>query len=384
MKYPISLIAASLFTLSANASDINITGFADFVGGKSISGPSLQLNDFKNNNFDASSYSRVALQGTVTLSEKITGTTQFIARGNNDWDLEVEWAYMTYTLNDNVRVNVGHQRLPFFIFSDVRDVGYAYPWISAPETVYSVPTEKYDGFNLMLQRQLGNATVQGQFIYGSMDDVINSPEGSSAFESQEVRVESDNVHGVTFQVLYDNITFRASYLTSTINASLESPEGRSFENYIKLVDPNTFAQVATEEDDVTFAGVGFQWDIGGATIWSEVTKIKYSESIFADEEVATYISIAKPFGNVTPYVTIGRKNQNNSMIDFTGSLLPQEIIMQIIHDTEVSDTNTDYYQTGLRYELNAGTALKFEIKRIRDRDLNLTNDVARFGLSVLF
>jgi hypothetical protein len=370
--------------MNANANNINITGFADFIGGENISGQSLQLNDFKNNNFDASSYSRVALQGTVTLSEKITGTTQFIARGNNDWDLEVEWAYMTYTLNDNVRVNVGHQRLPFFIFSDVRDVGYAYPWISAPETVYSVPTEKYDGFNLMLQRQVGDATVQGQFIYGSMDDVIDSPGGSSAFKTQELRVESDNVHGVTFQVLYDNLTFRASYLTSTINASFESPEGRLFENYIKLVDPSTLAQVATEEDDVTFAGVGFQWDIGGATIWSEVTKIKYSESILADEEVATYISIARPFGNFTPYVTIGRKNQNNSMIDFTGSLLSQEIITHIIHDVGVSDTNTDYYQTGLRYEFNSVTALKFEIKRIIDRDLNRTNDVARFGLSVLF
>ena len=78
-------------------------------------------------------------------------TTQFVARGSNAWDLEAEWAYISFDASDERRLLFGRQRAPFYMYSDFLDVSYAYHWIKPPSGVYSLPFDVFDGINLFEQ-----------------------------------------------------------------------------------------------------------------------------------------------------------------------------------------------------------------------------------------
>jgi hypothetical protein len=129
-------ICAALATSYANA-EVRINGFASIVGGKSLEDDRGRYGydddiSFKNE-------SVFALQISADLQEKLSATAQIVARGNNDFDAEFEWAYLTYEFNDELQLSAGKMRVPFYRYSDFIDVGYAYRWVRPPESVYSIP-----------------------------------------------------------------------------------------------------------------------------------------------------------------------------------------------------------------------------------------------------
>jgi hypothetical protein len=88
-------LCAALATNYASA-EVRINGFASIVGGKSLDSDSTLYGydddiSFKNE-------SVFALQLSADLMEKLTATAQIVARGENDFDAEFEWAYVTYEL----------------------------------------------------------------------------------------------------------------------------------------------------------------------------------------------------------------------------------------------------------------------------------------------
>lgn len=57
--------------------------------------------------------------------ENLSVTGQLVARGDTS-EVKAEWLYLSYQFNPNLRINVGRQRMPLFLYSDYMDVGYAY------------------------------------------------------------------------------------------------------------------------------------------------------------------------------------------------------------------------------------------------------------------
>src|SRR5690554_1809192 len=67
----------------------------------------------------------LGLQASSDLGENLSVTGQLVARGSTS-DVKAEWLYLSYQFNPNLRINVGRQRMPLFLYSDYMDVGYAY------------------------------------------------------------------------------------------------------------------------------------------------------------------------------------------------------------------------------------------------------------------
>ena len=118
--------------------------------------------DFKNE-------SLFAIQFQSDLGEKLSVTAQLMARGNNDFDAEFEWAFLTYQLTDEWRLNAGRLRTPFYKYSDFKDVGYAYDWSRVPEAVYNLDFDNIEGVSLYRTATVGSLDSTLQFIAGSFD-----------------------------------------------------------------------------------------------------------------------------------------------------------------------------------------------------------------------
>ena len=119
-------LSTALASTLAHA-EVNFNGFANIVAGQASSGDSQWGYD---DDIDFKQDSLFALQASSDLGEGLSVTAQIIARGQDDWDAEFEWAYLAYNFNDDTRILAGRQRAPLYLFSDYLDVSYAYPWIT--------------------------------------------------------------------------------------------------------------------------------------------------------------------------------------------------------------------------------------------------------------
>ena len=126
-----SLLASSisLASLPTYATEIRIDGFASLVYGQTLDkdeGSSAFDGRAYGNRADFQTDSLYAVQFRADMTEGMSATAQVIGKGAENFDAKISWAYFTYQLNDSWSVKAGRQRLPYFLYSDFLDVGYAY------------------------------------------------------------------------------------------------------------------------------------------------------------------------------------------------------------------------------------------------------------------
>lgn len=67
--------------------------------------------------------SMLGLQVKLPLLDRLSLTGQVVARGYENYDLQVEWMFLTYEAADDLYLRGGRLRIPFFMFSDSLEVG---------------------------------------------------------------------------------------------------------------------------------------------------------------------------------------------------------------------------------------------------------------------
>ena len=147
------ILSSAIFAANSQA-EITLNGFASIVGGVTTSSDDTLYG--YDQDIDFSQGSLFAIQASADLGDSLTATVQLLARGENDWDPDFEWAYIAYDASDNLRVLAGRQRVPFYMYSDFLDVSYAYPWITPPEGVYSVAFDTFDGLGAIYSTSMGS------------------------------------------------------------------------------------------------------------------------------------------------------------------------------------------------------------------------------------
>ncbi|MBV8469153.1 MAG: hypothetical protein JOY60_04755 [Burkholderiaceae bacterium] len=99
--------------------------------------------------WQADQESLVGLQGSLRVNDSLSGTMQVLSRPHNDnYRPSVDWAYVSYALNDQWTIQVGRKRIPLYYYSDFLYIGTAYPWVRPAPDVYGWPIYAYDGANL--------------------------------------------------------------------------------------------------------------------------------------------------------------------------------------------------------------------------------------------
>ena len=117
--------------------------------------------DTRNNHLGVQFYSGLTEKVSVTIALTAEG-------GQTGYSVEPQWAFGTYQFNDDWGLRMGRYKGPFYMVSDYRDVGYAYPWVRPPEEVYSTnPIRSLNGLDLVFQKSHQNINYLLEIYGGS-------------------------------------------------------------------------------------------------------------------------------------------------------------------------------------------------------------------------
>jgi hypothetical protein len=357
-----SAVAAACGSSIANA-DIRINGFANLTAGFTTSenldaaGNSTDLFGY-DDNVDFSNGSLFAIQVSGDVNENVTATAQLLARGENDYEADFEWAYLTYSVNDNLAVNAGRLRLPLFRYSASSDVGYSFHWTQTPFSVYAVPFTNLDGVRLDYSSNIGDWDYSLQFGAGTYESEIG---GGVA--------EGENVLLITAEATYESFKARLVYGQSDTTFT-EATTDAAF-GQLAQISPILADKMALREDKGTFTGLGLEYDNFTWFISGEITEVTSEESFSADD-VAYFVTAGTRIGKFTPSITYEARDglEDLKFLDDIAALPAQfqPAATQIVVGFQ-NFFYEDYALTtlGLRYDIDSQVALKLDVSSYENK-----------------
>ncbi len=297
--------------------------------------------------------SRVGMQFDASLTEHIDTTLILLATGGNDnFNIGVEWAYVDYNFDDRNRLRIGRYKGPFYMISEYQEVGYAYPWVTAPLEVYSTnpirsvnglayvfQTTTASGMDFLLEIYGGNGSNES-VVQPNVADYFNNDSNPNNNIPKGTIVEFDTKNMIGFNTTFgtEAVKFRVGYMSTKVDApafGMNNVSG-SFGGLGLIVDLDRFLGYVEVIDRDTDDSAQMQ-------------------SAFPDQR-AGYATLGYRFGDYLPYLTVAKLDRGKT--DSAMALRQTSLTL------------------GLRYEIADGAALKFEATRARPEE----NGGAKYGL----
>lgn len=374
-KRLLSFTVASVLLSSSLHAEIHLNGFASIVGGATTSNDdSLYGYD---NDFNFKQGSLVALQASSDLENGLGVTVQLTAKGVDDWDPEFKWAFVSYDVNDNLRVLAGRQRAPFYMYSDFLDVSYAYPWISPPKGVYDLIFDTFDGLGAIYNTTLGDVDATFHGIYGRNTDEI------SAFGKRSMP-DVNGMTGLASTFNYDWLTLRASYFVAEVSMPFADLDGLAA-GWQQAGQSDIAKNTLINEDDASFLEFGFQMNFDEIIIVGEYTKLEIKNTPLSEEK-SYYVMAGYQFDSILVHLTYGV--DDNSIDNYTANV-PYGVDPGLdflkantegFLNSQMSEES--YIMLGARYDFHDSAALKFEYTDFAD-DNNSNNDAGLFRVALV-
>lgn len=375
IAFPAICLAASV------SAEININGFASVGGGfYDGDGDTAAFEGFDEDTFSADPINKLGLQFSSPVNEKITATGQLLAKGSNDYNIEAEWAYLTYAVTDDFDLRAGRLRSPFFPYSDFLDVGYAYPWITPPREVYRFDFSTVEGLDMLYRGSLSSWDYTAQIYYGRLTDDIS-------LDGNEVDVDMRNFSGLNVTMNRDWLTLRASY--NYANFTISQPSDLALTALNAALIANGFSSVADalamEDENGQFLGLSAQIDYNDWLLNTEYTELLVSEQSLISDDSAYYVMLGKRIGSLTLHATYSRAKSDidESIIDSipnagAGAVLRAGVL------SAIPNVDTAVYTLGTRWDFASGTALKVEVSDIEYKATKSDGTLVAFAIDTVF
>ncbi len=365
----IALLAA---TPLVHAADINFSGFLsvgggivddDYATGANYGGYEEDLT-FDNN--------LLGIQVSGSVSEKVTATVQLTARSENDYEVDAEWAYLSWQATENSKIRAGRLRTPLYMFSDFLDVGYAYAWIRPPREVYYLPFNNVDGVDFYTTSTLGIFDTSIQVYFGSFNDEFDL-NGDGAMESAKTR----NQMGIAGTLGKDWWTLRAAYHQADLWVDVTGvpiPGAGTLGGLAETLIGNGFEDNANkllvEEDRATFAEIGLNIDTGRIVAAVEYVEFEVDDALLSKNKRG-YVMGGVRFGNWLVHLTASQSKDEASSpeagIPVSSQTAQLVGVLQAVAASQ--EIKRDVISLGTRWDVTTGTALKFQIDDVDDKRL---------------
>ncbi len=374
-KHLISITLASALTSASLHAEIHLSGFASIVGGVTTSSDERLYN--YDDNFDFKQGSLVALQASSDLENGLGVTIQLMAKGQDDWDTEFKWAYVSYDASDNLRILAGRQRIPFYMYSGFLDVSYAYAWIEPPKGVYDVIFDTFDGLGAVYTTNFGNVDASFHGVFGRNTDELDAL-------GEIITPEFNNIAGLATTLTYDWLTLRAGYFVADLVMPFNSlntlAAGWQQAGFDDIAD-NT----RIEDDSATFLEFGFQINLDAIIVVAEYTELEADNVPIADDE-SYYIMVGYQFDQVLVHVTYGADEGtiDNYTSDIPYGLDPGLDFLKGSTEGVLASQKEkqNYFSFGVRYDFHDSAALKLEYTDFSD-DINSNSDAGLFRVALV-
>ncbi len=334
---------------------ITINGFASVTGGITSDEQTFRATRYTDN-FEFKPESKFALQVIADLGEGLSATAQVMAKGQNDFNAEFEWAYLSYELTDSTIVRAGRLRIPFYKYSDYLDVGYAQTFIRPSLAMYSIPFSTYDGLSLLQSFSLGSFDFSANFTAGNVNDEF--------FTTTEPTVSKlESVYGINLQVSREWFSAYAAYFTS----KADIPRA-SINNFADQLESNGAPTSATsllriDGDNGTFVGLGFGIDYNNIIINGEYSIVDVDEALFL-KDTQWYVMAGYRIGKFTPYAmyeAFETESDTSTAKRFPAQL--QSTVQAAYNSQQFEFTGMS---AGIRYDFHPSAALKLEYNHYDD------------------
>ena len=342
-------LLALLNTAVVNA-ETEFQGFGSFAGGLVTNGDRY-LSDYPNagvydDDLSFSPDTTIGLQLKTTLNVQTDFVIQLVNRGASDFDTDIDWAYINYSIDHELSLQAGRKRLPLYFYSDFFDLGLAYHWIRPPADNYTWQITSYNGVNLQYEAEMENWDMLLNVYFGREDDRENE---LLTFLASNNRVDETwkNIVGVVAELSDEQFELRFTVMTSQLD------------RYVNNV------QIADSVDQL-FYGFSVNYTYQQITIFSELNHYERADdNIFVDTNM---LSLAYKIKSYTPHITYSKLRQDRSV----GS-------GDELHST---------YSIGCRKDLNKTTALKLQFDKTTDKADTTTivgdGELLSFGIDFVF
>ena len=204
----LTLAFSASFAVAGIPSNLEFSGFARGIGGQLSTSEASYAN--YDNSWSFSEDSLIALQADYAINNQFSVSAQGILHSGPDRDSGLDWLYLTYQPSSSWQFNLGRLRIPVLKYSDVADVGFSYPWLNAPEQVYSrrLFYSGYEGLNIRHKTQIKNVGFEIEGYWGDFDGELFS--GQQAFD-----VDINGIYGAVLSLTYHRFHFRSSFMRVT-------------------------------------------------------------------------------------------------------------------------------------------------------------------------
>ena len=389
MKYTkalLTLAVAASFSASSLA-EIRINGFGNFNAGITSTEDSFLGYD---DTVDFSNQSLFALQVSGDIGEKFSATAQVLARGNEDYSPEFEWAYLNYEINDNWSAQAGRLRLPLFSYSDSLDVAYSYHWVTAPSTVYNVPFNNIDGLKIVNTTSFNNWDLNTSLSVGQYK---GTSFGADIIGQNAVLLSAQLSN---MEWTFRGVVGRATTTLDLTKSDLE--DGQFLGNGFNAIEAAGFTELAdnlrVDEDSGEFYGMSFMYDNMEYFFGGEATSIRLTNT-FANDDDAFYVTAGARFNKWTPSITYERFESNgdvkfaDQIAAISASALPIETaqgLSAIAIGAQMAQLEDyDVVTATLSYDLDAGIALKGDVSKVSHENNDaLDATLLRLGVNFVF
>lgn len=118
---------------------------------------------------DFSLISNIGVQLHYKLTDDLDVIGQFIYRKQDENDLDgvTQLAFVKYRVTPKFDIRLGRTAIDVFHFSDVRDIGVAYPWVVLPNEVYGlVPNRHLDGADVIYRSRFNKVAFSSKLFWG--------------------------------------------------------------------------------------------------------------------------------------------------------------------------------------------------------------------------
>lgn len=273
---------------------------------------------------------KLGIQMTFQVSDKISATAQLVSKGIKDYQVEAEWAYLTYDATDDLRFNFGRQRIPYYLLSEYLDVGYALPWVLPPIEMYNIPISATDGVSAIYDFAIGDFNFAWQTYAGA---------GGGYSEQLEAEFTQNQSWGTNLTATTGSWTFRMGYTSSNLNA--DPDQGGAGSQLIDAVNtgrdtlstqldalyaanPAGFAGLSAlygvpaytsavpaawlgETDNIrtNYYSTGFMYDDGNLLVMGELSNLNVDDTVQPVGD-AGYLTVGYRFGKWMPYVSYAK------------------------------------------------------------------------------
>ncbi|GAA0373911.1 hypothetical protein GCM10009092_42670 [Bowmanella denitrificans] len=346
----VSLLIVSL-PLSA---EVTINGF-----GSVVVGVSDDLN-FRNNLYDKDigfkPQSKFALQAMADLGENLSVTAQILAKGADDFDANFEWAYLSYAVNDSTTLRAGRLRIPFYRYSDYLDVGFAYPFISPPRTMYSLLFSTYDGVSVLHNFSLSSIDVSVNAYAGRVEETFFSTTTPTAGKL-------NNAMGINSQLSWQSFTAYATYMQTDVNIPVVTVEGLAAQLNQAGVPVSITDNLRINDDKGTFLGYGLSYDDGSLVFNAEKSRVDIDDSLNLVNN-QWYVNLGYRVRSLQPYVYYGEAETDRNTTTAAMFPAPFRPGIQAAFDGQMYE----FTETGLgiRWDFHDSAALKAEYTKYDD------------------